>query len=100
MTQYDFCRDEIFDRLTPTQIACLTERLCTMFKEIPFTGVIDGINTTFVCVEEIEQIFKNGQLLGFGEPDGYTLSVDRKTATLIVVPDNAFDDKLKFFGNI
>lgn len=70
------------------------------FKLIPgIVGDIDGSNVTFVSTVEIEQIFKNGVLLTLDAVDGYTLSVDKKTATLAVVPDPAFEDGLQFYGS-
>ena len=97
----NFCDENIINLLSEEQKNCLIQFLCEMptkFKNLTFTGAIDGTNTIFVCTEEIVQIFKNGQLLF--ETTDYTLSVDKKTATLIVIPDPAFGDALKFFGNI
>lgn len=100
LTLFDFCDSEIYDRLTLYQINCLTLRLSKMYNNIAYTGDIDGINTIFVCTEEIVQIFKGGVLLLQNTtPPEYTLSIDKKTATLNIAPDPAFNDLLTFYAN-
>jgi RNase P/RNase MRP subunit p29 len=72
--------------------------LIVNYERMSYTGNIDGANVTFVCTSKIVQINKNGQIVF--ETDDYTLSVDGKTATMLVIPNPAFGDKLNFFGNI
>lgn len=101
LQSYNFCNPNVFALLTAAQKQCLADQLVLsqkLFKQLSFTGDIDGTNVDFTTTVEIIQVFKNGQLL-FLDTD-YTLSVDKKTATLLVTPNPAFDDSLKIFGNI
>lgn len=101
INSYDFCKPEIFALLSATQKACLTEALELeekLYKEIAFTGVIDNLNTIFSCAVPIVQIFKDSALL-FKDVD-YTLSGGGLVATLLVAPNPAYGNALKFFGNI
>lgn len=100
LNSYDFCNPSVFALLSEAQKVCLTEQLevaQSKYKSISFTGDIDGVNTVFVASEEVVQIFKDGQLLFEGTD--YTLSADKKTATLLVAPSSDFGNALKFFGN-
>lgn len=62
-------------------------------------GAINGVNVTFVSTIEIEQIFKNGVKLILNDASGYTLSADKKTATMNVIPSSAFSEVLEFYGH-
>jgi len=72
--------------------------LIVNYLKLDYTGVIDGSNNIFSCLYEIVQINKNGQILF--ETDDYTLSTNKKVATLLVVPSSTFGDKLNFYGNV
>lgn len=95
LTRYNFCSDEIFNRLSPSQIACLTNRLCGMYNELTLlSGLIDGINPVFVWSDAPIQLFRNGQLLS----DGLEYTTSGNTTVLNSPP--FVDDVLAAYGNI
>lgn len=65
------------------------------FKELTFTGAIDGVNNVFVFNHVPLQVYYNGGLLKRGAADGYTLV--GTTVTVVRVP--FVDEIIEGFGN-